>query len=467
MGTAGAIVLTAGLVAEATGGRLVSGSPDVVFSSASIDTRTLQPGALFVALQGARDGEVFVGHALERGAAGLLVSRVRPEIAAGPVAVIVVPDTLVALQALGQHVRRRCGARLVAITGSAGKTTTKELTAHVLATRYRVYRSRGNFNNHIGLPLSLIELTEAPEVAVVELGMNRAGEIRRLVEIAEPDVRVWTNVGDAHIGSFGSSAAIAAAKAEILERPTPGMVVVANADDALVMEHVRAVRTRTITFGEDAAATVRLSGIVDRGLDGTAATIDTPAGAVELHLALPGRMHLWNAAAATAVAFELDVPVAEVAARLGSVRPVHRRGGQLTLPSGIRIVDDSYNASPEATVAMLEALGRTATTGRRVAVLGEMLELGSLARERHERCGRVAAGAGTELLIVIGGPAADGLVDGAVAGGMPHDRIHRFGDAAAAADAVHDLLRPNDLVLVKGSRGTRTDVVADRIGEAA
>jgi len=458
-------VLTAGMVADVTGGRLVSGSAKVTFGTVSIDTRTLEPGALFVALRGDRDGHAFVGHALERGANGLLVTE--PPAGHTPAAVVVVPDTLVALQVLGREVRRRSGAKVVAITGSTGKTTTKELTAHLLEGRHRVYRSRGNFNNHIGLPLSLIELASGPEIAVVELGMNHAGEIRRLVELAEPDVRVWTNVGDAHIGYFGTREAIAAAKAEILEFPTAGMAVVANADDPLVMVHVSAVDGRVVTFGESEAATCRLTAIVDKGLDGAQARLETPAGPADLHLALPGRVQLWNAAAAGAVALELGLPLDEVVERLATVRPVHRRGGQVTLPSGVRVIDDSYNASPEAMIAMLEALGRTGTSGRRVAVLGEMLELGPLADESHRRCGEAAAEVGLDVLVVVGGPGADGLAEGAIAGGMPTDRLHRFADSRVAAERVPALLRPGDVVLVKGSRGTRTDVIADRLVEAA
>ena len=218
-----AFVLTAGLVAEVTGGRLAAGDPGRVFTSVSIDSRSLPTvpasvhaaGALFIALSGPNfDAHTFLPDVIARGAAGLLVSEA--PIIAGHAAVIVVSDPLAALQRLGHEVRRRSGARVVAITGSAGKTTTKEATAACLAARYRVFWNPGNLNNHIGLPLSLVELRHGPDVAVVELGMNHAGEIRTLVALAEPDVRVWTNVGNAHIGHFGGIDAIAAAKAEIL-----------------------------------------------------------------------------------------------------------------------------------------------------------------------------------------------------------------------------------------------------------
>jgi UDP-N-acetylmuramoyl-tripeptide--D-alanyl-D-alanine ligase len=233
-----ALALTAALVAEATDGRLMAGGADRAFDAVSIDSRSIAPGALFVAIKGDRfDGHAFTGDAVARGAAGLLVSEMP---ARADVPVILVRDTVVALQALARAVRRASGARVIAVTGSAGKTTTKEITADLLAARYRVFRTRGNLNNHIGLPLSLLELRSGPDMAVVELGMNHEGEIRTLVGIAEPDVRVWINVGDAHIGHFGSREAVARAKAEVLEGATAETLIVANADDPLVAAHVRA-----------------------------------------------------------------------------------------------------------------------------------------------------------------------------------------------------------------------------------
>ena len=228
------------------GGTARAGDSAREFSGVSIDTRTLRPGELFIAIRGERfDGADFVGAAIAAGAAGVVVERGRGRriAASGPaVAVIEVDDTIAALQALAQAVRRASGTKVVAITGSAGKTTTKEVTAEFLAARYRVIRNRGNFNNHIGLPLSLIELRQRPEIAVVELGMNHAGEISTLVRIAEPDVRVWTNVGEAHLGFFRSVDAIADAKAEIFEGATPATVLVANADDDRIAERAAAFR---------------------------------------------------------------------------------------------------------------------------------------------------------------------------------------------------------------------------------
>jgi UDP-N-acetylmuramoyl-tripeptide--D-alanyl-D-alanine ligase len=458
----GAILLTAGMVANATGGRLTAGSGARVFDGVSTDSRTISAGALFIALAGPRfDGAAFVPAALARGAAGVLVAG-EPALAGGA-AVIVVPDTLLALQRLAREVRRQSGARVVAITGSAGKTTTKEITFELLSARYRVFRNHGNLNNHIGLPLSLIALRARPEIAVVELGMNHAGEIRTLIDIAEPDVRVWTNVGDAHIGYFGSREAIAAAKAEILEHAAPSALVVANADDALVMAHVDRFGGRRLTFGESARADVRASDVVDRGFDGTEAVVRAPQGRLHLHVPLAGRANLSNVLAATAVALDFDVPPSEIEERVAGLAPMARRGESVQLPRGVRVVDDSYNASPDAMRLAIGALAATPTRGRRIAVLGEMLELGEAARALHERCGRAAAAAGVDALVAVGGPAADGLVDGARALGLGAPRLHRCADSAAAAELLARLVEPGDLVLVKGSRGTRMDLVVDRL----
>lgn len=461
-GLVSAFVLTAGLVADATGGLLVAGDRAVAFETVSIDTRTLAPGALFVAIAGERfDGHRFVGAATTRGAAGLLVSSA-PE-AAGDAAVILVPDTLVALQALGRAVRRQAGSRVVAITGSAGKTTTKELTAEVLSARYRVFRNRGNFNNHIGLPLSLTELHDGPDIAVVELGMNHAGEIRQLVQLAEPDVRVWINVGDAHIGFFDSVEAIARAKAEILEQATADAVAVINGDDPLVASHAASFAGRVIRFGERPESDVRATRVIDRGLDGTEADVETDAGPLHLRVPLPGRGQLTNALAAVAVARHFDVAGPDIEARIAQQQPVSRRGGTVTVAGGARLVDDSYNASPTAVRMMLTALGATPTRGRRIAALGEMLELGDESVRLHRDCGRAAAAVGLDLLVAVGGPGAEALAAGAVEAGMPAARVRHYRDSLEASADGPAWVGEGDIILVKGSRGTRMDLLADRL----
>jgi UDP-N-acetylmuramoyl-tripeptide--D-alanyl-D-alanine ligase len=302
---------------------------------------------------------------------------------------------------------------------------------------------------------------------VVELGMNHAGEIRTLVHLAAPDIRVWTNVGNAHIGHFGSVDAIAEAKAEILEDATADTLVVANADDERVMRHVAGFRGRRLTFGMDAKADVQATRVDDHGFDGTTAEVSTPWGPLALRLALPGRANLLNVLAAATVALEAGVPVADVARIAGTLRPVDRRGSSVTLSNGARLIDDSYNASPAAVRVTVQALAHTPATGRRIAVLGEMRELGDDAVAWHEDCGRAVADACLDLLVAVGGPAADGLIAGAREAGMSSDRLHRFATSQEAAPAVAAMLRAGDVVLVKGSRGTRTDVIADQLKAGA
>ena len=457
--------LTAAHIAAATGGRIVRGTPDQPVARIAIDSRTLAPGDFFVAIRGERfDGHAFVADAVARGAAGVMVEGA-PAGAENAALVVQVEDTTRALQGIARDVRRRSGARVAAVTGSAGKTTTKEIAAEFLGTRYRVFRNKGNLNNHIGLPLSLLELRERPDVAVVELGMNHPGEIRTLVGIAEPEVRVWTNVGDAHMGFFGSPDAIADAKAEITEEARPGDVLVANANDPRVMARTARFQGRLVTFGVDTAADVRASQVRQKGLEGTSATVTTRAGEVRIETPLLGAGNLANVLAATAVALEFDVPldaIAERAARLGAAR---RRGELLRLPGGITLIDDSYNSSPAALIRALEVVAAASGSARKVAVLGEMLELGDHAARLHRQCGAAAAGAGLELLIAVGGAAAGELASAAVDAGMPPRCVFHVATSAEAAPLAIERVRPGDLVLVKGSRGIGTDAVVERLKE--
>jgi UDP-N-acetylmuramoyl-tripeptide--D-alanyl-D-alanine ligase len=354
------IRLTAQWVAAAMAGTLVGGDGAREFNGVSIDSRTLAPGALYVAIRGDRfDGADFAADAVAKGAAGVVVAGDRVGTAGGAAVTIAVADPTVALQALAGAVRTASGTKVVAITGSAGKTTTKEVTAAFLETKYRVMRNQGNLNNHIGLPLSLIGLTARPDVAVVELGMNHPGEIRTLVGIARPDIRVWTNVGDAHVGFFGSVDAIADAKAEILEGATADEVLVANADDDLIAARTSGFAGRVVTFGIERPATVRAEAIVDRGIAGMAARVATPQGPVELTTPLLGRGNLLNVLAATAVAVECGVPLAALADRASRLHAAPHRGEVIRLSKGIVGRADKWTESALASVSMGYQIGVT------------------------------------------------------------------------------------------------------------
>jgi UDP-N-acetylmuramoyl-tripeptide--D-alanyl-D-alanine ligase len=465
------MALTAAAVATATGGAIVSGPADRAFDGFAIDSRTLQPGDLFFAIVAARDGHDFVADAFARGAAGAVVgpgfgpaTREPGPAEAGPHSLIRVQDTTRALQDLGQFVRRESAATVVAITGSAGKTTTKETIAALLTGRYTVAKNKGNLNNHLGLPLSLLELRHGADVAVMELGMNHAGEIHRLVEIAEPEIRVWTNVGDAHIGHFASRDAIADAKGEILDEAGATDVLVCNADDPFVMARTAQFDGRVITFGESPGADVQARAIQDLGLDGTRFQLHTAANEVELRVPLLGRGNLANVLAAAAVAIELDLSLDEIAGRVSRLQPAPHRGAVIRTARGVTIVDDSYNSSPTALTRALAVVADEPRALRKAAVLGEMLELGEHSTGLHDACGRAAARAGLDRLVVVGGEPARALAAAAIREGLSPDLVTWTASSEEAAGAILPWLRPGDLVLVKGSRGIRTDVVVDRIG---
>jgi UDP-N-acetylmuramoyl-tripeptide--D-alanyl-D-alanine ligase len=481
-----ALLMTVGWLAAAVAGRIVSGDPDQVVGNIVTDSRSLQAGDFFIALRGARfDGHEFVAEAFKRGAMGAIVdagskadpkvrlydqrradkSNVEADLQVRQPVIVEVGDTTVALQDLAHAVREATETNVIAITGSAGKTTTKDTIADFLAESYRVVKNKGNLNNHIGLPLSLMQLRDRPDVAVMELGMNHAGEISTLVAIADPDVRVWTNVGDAHLGFFQSADAIADAKAEILERAEPHDLLVCNADDPRVMARAPRFAGRIVSFGEAHGASVRATEIEDRGLDGMRARVATPAGERVIETPLVGRGNLANVLAATAVALEFSIPLDAIARRAAALRPSDRRGAVHRLRRGVTLLDDSYNSSPSALKRALDVIAKEPRAERKIAVLGEMLELGGFSADLHRDAGRAAAAAGLTALFVVGGEPARELGEAAVAAGMTPASVTYFEQSAAAASTIAAALRSGDVVLVKGSRGTRTDLIADRIAE--
>ena len=456
------IPLAAETIAAAMHGRLVAGEDDRYVTGFSIDSRTLATGDLFFAIVARRDGHDFAAAAAKRRAAGLVVSR--------PVAlgddndafVIEVADTTQALQDLARFVRRESGATVVAITGSVGKTTTKDTIAELIGSRFKVVKNAGNLNNHLGLPLSLLELRHGADVAVMELGMNHAGEIRILVDVATPEVRVWTNVGEAHIGHFGSADAIADAKAEIMEGASADTLLVANADDARVMARVPSFAGRTVTFGTSAGADVRAVDVEELGLEGSRAVLATPQGRRDVKVPLLGRGHLMNVVCAAAVALELGVDLDTIVSRAAGLTPSSRRGAVLRLSKGVTVIDDSYNSSPSALKRSLEVLARS-WAARRIAVVGEMLELGELAESLHRECGRAAASSKLTRLVTIGGEPARALGEAAIDAGLPRAAVTHFDNSTDAAAAIAEQLTSGDVVLVKGSRGIRTDLVVERL----
>jgi UDP-N-acetylmuramoyl-tripeptide--D-alanyl-D-alanine ligase len=437
--------------AQAIGAR--HAGPDVWLQGVSTDTRSLQPGQLFVALRGPNhDGHDYIDQAMAKGAAGCLVEQVVTDCPA-----ILVGDTRLALGQLARAWRQRFDIPLVAITGSNGKTTVKEMLAAILARQGEVLATRGNLNNDIGLPLTLLELDPRHRSAVVELGANHAGEIDTLTRIALPDVALITNAGPAHLEGFGSIEGVARAKGEIFAGLADNGSAVINADDAFApLWRERAAPHRIVTFGLQPGA-----GVTARwqaGADGSRLQVSTPQGEVDLTLALLGRHNVTNALAAIAAAIALAVPLADIRSGLESLRPVPGRLELKTGPAGSRLIDDTYNANPASLAAALEVLA--AFPGLRLLVLGDMAELGPDAETLHAEAGRLAREAGIEGLIGTG-PLAAAAAREFGAGGTA------FEDQAEAIAQLQSGLDADSTVLVKGSRASRMERVVAALASDA
>jgi UDP-N-acetylmuramoyl-tripeptide--D-alanyl-D-alanine ligase len=445
------------------GGRVISGDPATEWRGAALDSRRLAGGELFFALPGARvDGHRFVAGALAAGAAAAVVAR--PVEAPATATLIRVDDTLAALHRLTRAVRRRMPRRLVGITGSIGKTTTKELLAAMLCRRYRVAATPGNLNNLYGFPLALLGIPEETEWMVAEMGMSTPGELGGVSRLGRPDVAVFTNVRPAHLMNFGSLEAIAAAKAELLEGLAEGGLVVANRDDPRVVDIAERHDGPLAWFAVDRQADYRA---IDPqpAPDGASTAFRLRAGddEVAVRLALHGLYNVENFLAAAACAHRLGIGLDEIAAAAAAARPAPMRGVLYRLPGGARLIDDSYNSSPAALARALDSARRIAAE-RHWAVLGEMLELGDGAPELHQRAGREAARLGFSPILGVGELARE-IVRGAAEEGA---EAAWFRDAAAAAGAVVERLGAGDLLLVKGSRGVGLDklvaAIVDRGG---
>src|ERR1700723_2243079 len=352
----------------------------------SIDSRTVGPGQLFFAVKGERlDGHDFVEQALEKGAAAAVVRKDHVDRYPKKERLLAVEDTLAALQTLATAVRKMWGKPLVAVTGSAGKTTTKEAIAHVLNTRFRVLKSEGNFNNHFGLPLMLLKLEPEYDVAVIEMGMSHAGEIRVLAKIAQPEIGVVTNVAPVHLEFFDSLAGIARAKYELVESLPANGVAVLNADDEYVSQFGRDFKGRVVMYGTRATADVRAENVQSKGMGG--AEFDVVMASVRGHATLPlvGEHNVLNALAAVAVGLERGLKPAEAVGALATLAPADKRG-QVLQVGNITVINDCYNSNPKALEAMVDALAAM-NARRRIVVAGEMLELGLAGEEMHRRAG--------------------------------------------------------------------------------
>ncbi len=421
----------------------------------SIDSRTIRPGELFFAIRGrVRDGHAFVREALERGACAAVVSDIPADVKAEQV--IRVRDTVWALGELARVVRARWGGTVIGITGSSGKTMTKELVARLLeAGGHRVIKTIGNYNNIYGLPLSLLGLLgESPDpirYAVLEMGMSARGEIARLSEIARPNIGVVTTVSAVHLEFFPSVEAIAEAKAELVDAlPEDGLAVL-NADNPLVarMRERRLITVRM--FGIESEADVRARDIRVLGLEGTAFTLITPSGEARTRTPLLGRHQVLNILAATAVAEVCGVPLSIITETLATVRPYRQRGEIVRFPQGFAVIDDSYNSNPRSLLEMARTLREIESARRRLVVAGEMLELGESAAAWHRECGRKIARLDMDIVIGVRGLARD-IIAGAREAGMDAASAFFLETPEEAGRWLAENVRPGDVILIKGSR---------------
>ena len=422
----------------------------------SIDSRSVGAGQLFFAVKGERlDGHDFVGEALEKGAVAAIVRTDRLGRYADKTRLLAVEDTLVALQTLATAVRKLWGRPLVAVTGSAGKTTTKEAIAHVLGTRFGVLKSEGNFNNHFGLPLMLLKLEPQHAVAVIEMGMSHAGEIRALARIAQPEIGVVTNVAPVHLEFFDSIADIARAKYELIESLPASGTAVLNADDQYVSQFARGFKGKKVMYGTHAAADVRADNIQPKGVEGS--EFDVVIGSVREHAALPlvGAHYVLNALAAVAVGLERGLKPAEAVGALATLAPADKRGQVLQL-GNITVINDCYNSNPTALNAMVDALA-TMPAQRRIVVAGEMLELGPAAEELHRAAGKHVAGQKIDVLVGVRG-LAQAMVDGASRAGT---RAEFVAAPEEAGEWLAREARDGDVVLLKASRGVKLEKALD------
>jgi UDP-N-acetylmuramoyl-tripeptide--D-alanyl-D-alanine ligase len=425
---------------------------DEIVQGYSIDSRTVGKGELFFAVKGERlDGHDFVEAALEKGAAAAVVRKDQMQRYPSTARLLAVDDTLIALQTLATAVRKVWGKPLVGVTGSAGKTTTKEAIAHVLSSRFRVLKSEGNFNNHFGLPLMLLKIEPEHDIAVVEMGMSHAGEIRALAKIAQPDIGVVTNVAPVHLEFFDSIAGIARAKYELIESLPSNGTAVLNADDEYVSQFGRDFKGQVVRYGTRPGADVRAENIQPRGAEGSEFDVVVSGARERAHLPLVGEHNVLNALAAIAVGLARGLKLQEAVAALATLSAVDKRGQVLQL-GNITVINDCYNSNPKALNAMVDALAAMPAK-RRIVVAGEMLELGPAADEMHRAAGQHIGEKKIDVLIGVRG-LAQAMVDGAQKAGTQAVFI-------ATPEETGEWLaretRDGDVVLLKASRGVKLE----------
>ena len=445
-------VITLEQAAKWCGGKIDPKYKEVTFLGANNDTRKLQAGQLFLALQGARDGHEFIPAAMEKGAAAVLCTH-----ADGDYPAIVVEDVRIALGLIAKAERQRIGMKVVAITGSVGKSTTKEMVYSVLQTTYRTGKTPVNHNNDIGMPMAILALPEDTQVAVLEMGMNHFREIAYLADIAKPDVGIITNIGTMHIEHLGSVEGILQAKLEILEGMSEESTTILNGDDHLLWNHHRVANRNTVYFGIKNTGCGVFGAAVTQNEEGMHFQACCNGTQIPIFLALEGEHFVPDALAAVAAGLALGVSAENIQKGLGEFRNMEGRQEEYTV-DGYTIIKDCYNAGPESMAAALNVLGNK--PGRRVAVLGDMLELGVCTQAEHYKVGRIAAEKADILLSY--GPNSVRMLNGARTGGMTETKARAFTDRNRLVTVLKQIVKPGDVILFKGSRGMRMELILER-----
>ena len=436
--------------AQWCGGMVEEKYADVVFSGAGNDTRSLQPGQLFVALQGARDGHDYIPAAMEKGAAAVLCSR-----RAGDYPAIVVEDSRTALGDIAREALKRIGAKVVAVTGSVGKSTTKEMVASVLSGTFRVSKTPANHNNDIGMPMAILDMPEDTEVAVLEMGMNHFREIAYLSGIAHPDVAVIINIGTAHMEFLGTQQGIRQAKLEILEGMTPQGMLLLNGDDTMLRYLDVMPKQRITYFGGSDGCDVRALDVAQK--DGVLSfRVEAGRLTFPVEMKLEGEHYVADALAAVTVGLKLGVHPDKIRQQLDTFRNMSGRQ-EIFEAKGCTIINDCYNAGPESMAAALNVLGNR--PGRHIAVLGDMLELGDRAPAEHYKIGRIAAEKAD--MVFTFGPHAGRVLDGTITGGMAENMGRAFESREELAAALRRAVKPGDVILFKGSHGMHLEKVLE------
>ncbi|MBU2499640.1 MAG: UDP-N-acetylmuramoyl-tripeptide--D-alanyl-D-alanine ligase [Proteobacteria bacterium] len=459
-------IITAGEILSALHGELIGGSREATFAGLSTDSREIIPGSLFLALEGERfDGHDFIGKAVDKGATGVVMRKGRrPDLPVEKnLVVITVSDTLKALGDLAGWWRRQHEVLVAAITGSAGKTTTKEMTASILGQSWRVLKNKGNFNNLVGLPLSLFAMEEGHQRAVLEMGMNRPGEIGRLTEIADPDVGLITNVARAHLEGVGNVMGVAKAKVELLEKMRPEGEVILNGDDDLLMKAAAPLGRKVKTYGMGPGNDITARKIRSLGRAGFSFEVNHLGKTMEIRLRTPGIQNVSNAIAASAVALCLKALPEHIVQGLGQFEGLPGRFRVRPLPGGGTLVDDTYNANPFSLRAALSSLKDLVEESGRILVgLGEMMELEDETVPAHIEAGGMVAELGAHYFVAMGEHARE-MIEGALKKGFPPERADVAATHDEMAEKLGRLVRKRDLVFLKGSRRVGLEKVVERL----